>query len=1068
MASNWYTSNLGGNPNWITNINGDMSVDPLCPLTRTYTLGGSSYSTPFSPVLVRRSTELNNYRTDKTYQFLTKVKNHYSISGLSIYSSWGDAFQFKGTYSAGQTDGYFHFYSSPSSAQSTTQLTSYAATQSFGSSLVPTEGISSFNLYETDWSIQGFAYYRQGTSSTSLVLNSSIDSLGWCYYIDTDSYIWFDDNTSTRYPVGGGIGTKSVDQRYRSNNNLSRYIGYSLFNLTFNYSKIQGVTNDGIDIYLSQSKPNTSSSSFTPPSDSTFVGSLTMSGSTSSAFYGLSGNQYIIIVGRTTTTTSTIAISDVRIEGRYHSGNNRRYLTTNSLIWSNPTTISVIGLTGATYSAIVGTGNTVNATQSLSISQIFSKVGNGSFKSGVWENGVWNSGWRYDEGVYEFWSILSFFNHTRDKMWRFVVDGPKESVEQFIVGDKVAIGNIVAIDINEERKLLKNYFTIIAINIDDINRSYNIVVEVSNNFPLRRVQIDSTNHRITMTKNVWLSGGFFNGYFKGIWNYGLFKGYPLITEMYDSHWIDGSFDGGHFKSTPLTLTFSNTLFSPRGVLGITFSTPHKLRVGDIIAIDKTDKTVNPLYDGTATVTEVVNNYQIVTNKKFGVNPTQSETGTIYTSITSGLIQNFDFKSNNISTITSANSIETDAVFVYNSWVDASYSESSAVNIGKPKTLYNQLSKKSYSENNLYGFVTNDVLSSNSKFRDSYSLSEQEYKLGTKYKAFYDFIGQSSTFEDYFGPTGPEASLFINQGWTYSNGLTVGYSAMGSTGSPSVKFYRSVDSSEYEIVPYGNIRRSSGKELIVEAQGEGGILDISTGVSNIVNRVSQSIDKARYTMVEFDLVGYNSEIGYLQATPDTSGYFTYLSGPSYVYEPVIHFNNINYVNRNIYQGGVTYSNVMSPASYLPISQNINHLTTPNTKKTEYFYNKTSLSMHFRGSGYWPGPASPASKSTFILDNLKLYEVDMIPFFKYFIDININKSIQVPYQGLSPYIEYVSDNFATLDNISTGFESIELVSSNSVVSGVGIGISSAIGVSNLSNAVAGSFYLTSPAGGGRTAP
>ena len=45
-----------------------------------------------------------------------------------------------------------------------------------------------------------------------------------------------------------------------------------------------------------------------------------------------------------------------------------------------------------------------------------------------------------------------------------------------------------------------------------------------------------------------MSGGFLNGYFRGVWNYGLFKGYPLITEMYDTHWIDGVFDGGHFTS----------------------------------------------------------------------------------------------------------------------------------------------------------------------------------------------------------------------------------------------------------------------------------------------------------------------------------------------------------------------------------------------------------------------------------------------------------------------------------------------------------------------------------------
>jgi hypothetical protein len=41
---------------------------------------------------------------------------------------------------------------------------------------------------------------------------------------------------------------------------------------------------------------------------------------------------------------------------------------------------------------------------------------------------------------------------------------------------------------------------------------------------------------------------FFNGYFSGVWNYGLFRGYPVITEMEDTYWIDGIYNGGKFAS----------------------------------------------------------------------------------------------------------------------------------------------------------------------------------------------------------------------------------------------------------------------------------------------------------------------------------------------------------------------------------------------------------------------------------------------------------------------------------------------------------------------------------------
>lgn len=67
------------------------------------------------------------------------------------------------------------------------------------------------------------------------------------------------------------------------------------------------------------------------------------------------------------------------------------------------------------------------------------------------------------------------------------------------------------------------------------------------------------------------------------------------------------------------ISFADTYFF-FGFLALTFSTPVDLQVGDIIRIDKDDKTVNPQYDGTASVMAISNNNQLIfTDKLWGVN-----------------------------------------------------------------------------------------------------------------------------------------------------------------------------------------------------------------------------------------------------------------------------------------------------------------------------------------------------------------------------------------------------------------------------------------------------------------
>jgi hypothetical protein len=960
----------------------------------------------------------NTFYSDKTYQISTYARHTFNTTTFSVTFAT-EKFEYltsKGTF-RGLT-GYNYFYSSPQRNTTTTTYLTYNANGLFGtwSSVSAPPRIYDVKINELKWSIQGFSWFKVNKESFSpspivpgvslLDINAS-DSLGWHYDSTNNLFLWNDrqivDNNIQ--PAGGPYGFKGATSGYRQNNYISRFIGYQFFNLYFDYQKIGGTYSDGVSIYLSPSLPSSDASVTTQPSNSVLLATMTQSGSTYSYFFGLQGGQYLYFVASKTTLTGvgsySMILSNIKVEGAYHPGNNRQYLTTNYGTYSDPTTLVPIGLTGATYSAYVGIGNSVNATFSLTINQIFSKLGNGKFKAGIWENGVWNSGWRYDENVHEFYEIGRFFDYEKSKIWRFIISGPESSALAFEVGDKVSIGNIVAIDVNENRKLIKSYFTIISKSTDSI------VVELINNFPLRRIEKDSSNHRILVTKNVWLSGGFLNGYFKGIWNYGIFKGYPLITEMYDTHWVDGVFDGGHFYSEYHTTNFVDTLWSSGGKVGLTFSEKHKLATGDILTINKTDKTINPEYDGTASVTSVVNEYHIVTDLNWGQNSTL-ESGTVSTTISSGVVQNFDFDSKNISRVTSVQSDDSAAVFIYNSWLDTNYYNTSAINIGKPQSLINSLSRNPYSINNLYGYPTNDVLSSDSKFRDSFSTTYRDYRLGVKYKIYNDYIGDASSFEEYFGPTGPEAAMFINKGWTYS-----------SSSVSSITFSRTIDVGEEPI---------TGKELKVEFVGGGGVLDITNPPTESIirgtpNRSIFEIEKQRYTVIEFDVLTYSVNTTYYYE------YINEISNDLFI-EPIISFDNINKVIRNISPIGYEPTPTTYPTKYLPIYSNVNHLLTPDVKKVEYFYNKRYLSMNFKGGGLYG-----SSQSSVIMDNLKLYEIDMVPFFQYFTIENINKSVQVPYQGIAPFIDYSDSNFDFIDSISVGLGSIQVVSSNVAISGVG---------------------------------
>jgi hypothetical protein len=84
-----------------------------------------------------------------------------------------------------------------------------------------------------------------------------------------------------------------------------------------------------------------------------------------------------------------------------------------------------------------------------------------------------------------------------------------------------------------------------------------------------------------------------------------------------------------FEYSPNAAWYNTSNLS--GKVGLTFSAAHEFAVGDILILDKDNKTINQSYDGTCSVTQVVNAFQIKTDINYGVAPTTgTEPGVVTT------------------------------------------------------------------------------------------------------------------------------------------------------------------------------------------------------------------------------------------------------------------------------------------------------------------------------------------------------------------------------------------------------------------------------------------------------
>ena len=488
------------------------------------------------------------------------------------------------------------------------------------------------------------------------------------------------------------------------------------------------------------------------------------------------------LTGIPVVTTSILNASVKSINVNYDFINNNSQYTSYG---SSPSTSATVSLPGIINTTIVDSG------------LVSVQFGNGRFISGVWENGIWNNGWRDDTTLTRciFYPVSSYV-----KMYRTVHRIQLQFLDQnqslFRVGDFVSVGNIVSIDINNSRKLIKDKFTVVFVG------ATNIVLEITINFPILEIIQDSALHLIYLTKNIWLSGAFLNGYFNGIWNYGLFKGFPYITFMKNSHFIDGIFDGGHFLST--------TASGPSG------SSYNQYNTG------------------------LIQNFTFNDNNRAVITP-KMDTSTLLTA--------------------RKNAFKYDSWIDVNYVLDAQTNLYQNKNIYSDSIGLSEFYHGVISKANLNGLITYDVLSSTSKFRNLYDNNLVTYNLGVKYTKYVDYLDTIGDFGDLFSTQYPALGMnnFINDGWTYSSLI------FGSTGTSSYTAdsggHYILDPSKFSLLDHDNTFNFISTTYAVGTIDSIGFPATSAQQYVLLDNTNTTIvPSQRYTMVEYEILSFTGFAG----------------------------------------------------------------------------------------------------------------------------------------------------------------------------------------------------------------
>lgn len=1015
----------------------------------------------------------NQYTYSPNYTYVWTISVTGSFNRLDFFEPWNNSstasfiyITYSGSASYKTNEpGDLIVISKPSGLLSSTNRLKISATSSFGNSPFVDSRFLKFNLKKTDWIIEGWAW-RDNDNNEGWKWNYSDDSVRFDY---RRSF-----HTNNVYQEYGFHLDQFRNYGYLTQlNYVSKFINFEKFNFSVNFQSqgdsnsylkaylvndIKNIDNikkyNGFDIVRVATKIYTSKDSGNFESlfntDYQYLGKLSETGTYS--FYNLTGNQYLAFFAwyptASTYGTYSLQLSDLKIEGGYSkTDNNSDFLLTTSNVYDQSTSLFLNGTgTKSSFDAVVTTPQTLHESGSTifgvtggngtysgffsdlygtvsNIASLKSKIGNGKFCAGIWENGIWNSGKRIDDGIKYFNTIESYLKiNSQSTIWRLQLLGSTQSTSGISIGDNVSVSNIAVIDINDERRILSTKWKVININ------DRRVVLETESVFPIMRIEKDSENHKILVTKNVWLNGIFFNGLFSGVWNNGLVTGYPYITEFEGTHWLNGDFRGGHFKSDKKSVGFIDTYYW-EGNVGLTFgATAHGFVQGDIIEIDKLDKSINPQYDGSSKVIEVIDDYLIITDKPWGQN-TSGESGVVKSQAT-GLIQNMNFDSLNVSKKTSKETQNLKEIWKYNSWMDLNWNDQSSTNINTDRTYYNnnpsnigmtndiytnnKFGLGEYSPLNLWGLTTDDVLKSESKFRNINNTLIKSYSLGTKWNIFQDYLGNISQFNESFGTSDEWGGLtnFLNNGWTFSY-----FSATNSgvnTNTPNI--YRTIDGTfKYEA-----------------ADDDIGIL--------LLNNNNINIEKSRYSVIEFDYLSGPEHVLSFSASENYVYDFHYLDLFNFPVFSITDNQSIKWSNIDAFPQKI--SPVYSDLSIF--SKGINY--SKGLKKKEFFYNRLGLDLGLFSMGVYTNrefyvdifsstlvsePNGGSQSYHFELDNIKFYEVDMIPFFNYTTEEYINSDIQVPYFGRSPKINLTDSDFNFLENTNLSLQGVILNKSDETI-------------------------------------
>jgi hypothetical protein len=222
--------------------------------------------------------------------------------------------------------------------------------------------------------------------------------------------------------------------------------------------------------------------------------------------------------------------------------------------------------------------------------------------------------------------------------------------------------------------------------------------------------------------------------------------------------------------------------------------------------------------------------------------------------------------------------------------------------------------------------------------------------------------------------------------------------------------------EYALYSLGyNFKRTTDGTLLVEHSED-------SFHSLTLNNTLIDIPRNRYSMIEFDLI----------------------QSPSTLYEPTgesysFHFTDL-YNFTTFINSDLSYSSIPAfpsatvklerivgsdsfvtenPESKTPLWSGIDYTKTKNTKKVEYFFNRPGLDL-----GLLAEQKDLFKNQIHELDNIKFYEVDMIPFFQYTTKEYVDRSIKIPYQGKAPIIDFEDNEVSFVESLNPGIDSIEI--------------------------------------------